>query len=158
VLDLLTCLVDKSLVLAEEHAGKGRYRLLEPIRQYAQEHLTALGECEAVRDRHSAHYLVLAEHSAAALWGSRVTGPFGSAAQLAWHARMEQDHDNLRAGLTWARTRASQRLSGAGAQRSGASGSCTATSTNAGAGWRQLWRLERHCRRACAPGCSGPGA
>jgi non-specific serine/threonine protein kinase len=103
VLDLLTCLVDKSLVQAEEHAGKACYRLLEPIRQYAQEHLTALGECEAVRDRHSAHYLVLAEHSAAALWGSRVTGPFGSAAQLAWHARMEQDHDNLRAGLTWAK-------------------------------------------------------
>ena len=102
VLDLLTCLVDKSLVLAEEQVGKARYRLLEPIRQYALEHLTSLGECDAVRGRHADHYLGLAEHAAAALWGSHTTGPFGSAAQLAWHARLEQEHDNLRAGLAWA--------------------------------------------------------
>ena len=64
VLELLTRLVDRSLVQAEERVSEGRYRLLEPIRQYAQEHLTALGEREAVRGRHAAHYLELAEHAA----------------------------------------------------------------------------------------------
>src|SRR5712691_4755035 len=102
VLELLTGLVDRSLVLAEPQAGEGRYRLLEPIRQYAEEHLTALGESEAMRDRHASHYLELAEHAAAELWDSHVTGPFGSAAQLAWQARLEQEHDNIRAGLAWA--------------------------------------------------------
>ena len=99
--ELLTRLVDRSLVLAEPQAGEGRYRLLEPIRQYAEEHLTALGESEGVRDRHAAHYMELAEHAAAELWDCHVTGPFGSAAQLAWQARLEQEHDNLRTGLAW---------------------------------------------------------
>ncbi len=55
-----------------------------------------------MRDRHASHYLELAEHAAAELWDSHVTGPFGSAAQLAWQARLEQEHDNIRAGLAWA--------------------------------------------------------
>ena len=49
VLDLLTLLVDKSLVVAENTSGRTRYRLLETVRQYAQEKLGESGEADAVR-------------------------------------------------------------------------------------------------------------
>src|SRR5207245_364898 len=52
ILDLLTSLVDKSLVVAEEQGPAVRYRLLQTMRQYALECLTEAGEVEAVRDRH----------------------------------------------------------------------------------------------------------
>jgi predicted ATPase len=59
VLDLLTQLVEKSLV--EFDAEGARYRLLETVRQYAQERLDASGEGELARTRHVAFYVVLAE-------------------------------------------------------------------------------------------------
>src|SRR5207302_843893 len=52
VLDLLTSLVDKSLVLYEERGSEGRYRLLETVRQYARDRLLEAGEAAAVRRRH----------------------------------------------------------------------------------------------------------
>jgi len=149
--------VDRSLVQAEEHVSGERYRLLEPIRQYAQEHLTALGEREAVRARHAAHYLELAEQAAEALWGSHVTGPFGSAAQVEWQARLEREHDNLRAGLAWAEEDKGPENLARWCTALWVSGSCTAISTNVGVGWRQRWRPDRECRPACAPGYSGRG-
>ena len=57
VLDLLTSLCDKSLVLAEERDGHTRYRLLETVRQYARERLLEQMNGEAVRGRHLEHYL-----------------------------------------------------------------------------------------------------
>jgi predicted ATPase len=54
VADLTARLVEKSLVLKD---ADGRYRLLEPIRQYAHEQLVAAGELDAVRDRHARFYL-----------------------------------------------------------------------------------------------------
>ena len=59
VLDQLTLLVDKSLVVAEEGRQGTRYRLLETIRQYAQEKLGESGEADAVRLRHRDHYLAM---------------------------------------------------------------------------------------------------
>ena len=56
VLDLLTLLVDKSLVVAESTSGRTRYRLLETVRQYALEKLGESGEADAVRARHRDHY------------------------------------------------------------------------------------------------------
>ena len=50
VLDQLTLLVDKSLVVADDSGGRTRYRLLETVRQYAQEKLGESGEADAVRD------------------------------------------------------------------------------------------------------------
>jgi non-specific serine/threonine protein kinase len=92
VLDLLVRLVDKSLVLAEETAdGSTRYRLLETLRQYGQERLAA-GETAQVRHRHAAYYLALAERA-----DRRFTGPD----QLRWLDRIEREHDNLRAALSW---------------------------------------------------------
>jgi non-specific serine/threonine protein kinase len=108
VLDLLAQLVDKSLVLPEAGAdGVGRYRLLETVREYARERLEA-GEAAAVRRRHAAHYLALAERA-----GPELRGP----TQMAWLPRLDAEHDNLRAALRWALQRdeieTGLRLSGA---------------------------------------------
>src|SRR5581483_9790140 len=73
--------------------GSTRYRLLEPVRQYAQRHLAQSGDASTTRRRHAAHYLAIAEEGEAALF---------SAQQVPWFARLERDHDNLRTALTWA--------------------------------------------------------
>jgi predicted ATPase len=74
-------------------AGRaGRYRLLETVREYAQERLLDSGEEEVVRDRHLAFYLHLAEEAASHLRGPR---------QLAALERLDTEHDNLRAALDW---------------------------------------------------------
>jgi predicted ATPase len=92
VLDLLTSLVDKSLVIAEEQGGIVRYRLLETVRQYAGEKLDQSGESTATRDRHLDWYLALAQSAAGAYRGPH---------EPAWLTRLEQEHDNLRAALAW---------------------------------------------------------
>ncbi|MCB0183361.1 MAG: AAA family ATPase, partial [Caldilineaceae bacterium] len=63
VLELLTHLVEKSLVVMEEQAGAARYYLLETIRQYAREKLLEAGETEPVRARHLRFFLKLAEEA-----------------------------------------------------------------------------------------------
>ena len=60
VLDQLTLLVDKSLVVADDSRGRTRYRLLETVRQYALEKLGESGEADAVRSRHRDHYTAMA--------------------------------------------------------------------------------------------------
>jgi predicted ATPase/class 3 adenylate cyclase len=92
ILDLLMHLVDKSLVVVEEQDGEVRYRLLETIRQYARDKLVEAGDVVAVRDRHRAWYLALAEGAEPELWGT---------AQSQWLTRLEAEHDNLRAALEW---------------------------------------------------------
>ena len=78
---------------AEEHPdGTARYRLLETLRQYAAERLEAAGAGPAVRARHAAHFLALAERAQPEHYGR---------AQIAWLDRMEREHDNLRAALRW---------------------------------------------------------
>ena len=61
VLDQLTLLVDKSLVVAENTSGRTRYRLLETVRQYALEKLGESGEADDVRVRHREHFMVVAD-------------------------------------------------------------------------------------------------
>jgi predicted ATPase/DNA-binding SARP family transcriptional activator/DNA-binding NarL/FixJ family response regulator len=93
VLDLLGRLVDKSLVVAETEAqGAVRYRMLEPIRQYARERLEESEEAEAIQRRHAEFFLALAEEAE-----PEVEGP----QQAAWLERLEAEHDNLRATLSW---------------------------------------------------------
>ena len=92
VLDLLTSLVDKSLVLVVEHSGETRYRLLETVRRYGREKLDESGEAGRVRSRHAAWYLDLAEEAEPELKGSR---------QLVWLECLEREHDNLRAAMRW---------------------------------------------------------
>jgi predicted ATPase/class 3 adenylate cyclase/DNA-binding CsgD family transcriptional regulator len=60
VLDQLTLLVEKSLVVAEDSADGTRYRLLETVRQYALEKLGEAGDAADVRDRHRDHYAAMA--------------------------------------------------------------------------------------------------
>ncbi|MBW0018026.1 MAG: LuxR family transcriptional regulator [Mycobacterium sp.] len=60
VLDQLSLLVDKSLVVADDTSGRTRYRLLETVRQYALEKLGESGEADTVRSRHRDHYTSIA--------------------------------------------------------------------------------------------------
>jgi predicted ATPase/class 3 adenylate cyclase/Tfp pilus assembly protein PilF len=92
LLDLLTSLVDKSLVVYEEREGEGRYTLLETVRQYAGERLDASGEAERVQGQHLAYFLALAEQAEPHLRGPE---------QEVWLARLEGEHDNLRSALAW---------------------------------------------------------
>jgi non-specific serine/threonine protein kinase len=95
VLDLLDRLVTRSLVTLDTRATAARYRMLETIRQYGLEKLAQAGEAEAVQARHLAHYLALSGEAAPHLRrGSRA----------AWQARLDAEHDNLRAAMEWALT------------------------------------------------------
>ena len=91
VLDLLTTLVDKSLVVADDEPFRVRYRLLETIRQFALTRLASSGEAEAIRDAHANFHLRLAEQAALT---------FMADDELL--SREEPEHDNLRAALEWA--------------------------------------------------------
>jgi DNA-binding CsgD family transcriptional regulator len=93
VLDLLTLLVDKSLVVADDTGGRTRYRLLETVRQYALEKLGESGEADAVRARHRDHYTAMA---------AVLDAPAGRD----YEQRLEQANieiDNLRAAFGWSR-------------------------------------------------------
>lgn len=90
VLDLLQRLVRKSLVVVGEGGDRAaRYRLLETLRQYACERLTAAGEADAVRDRHATWYLEQAEEAEPQF------------VYREWFNRLSAEQDNLRAALRW---------------------------------------------------------
>jgi non-specific serine/threonine protein kinase len=96
VLDLLSDLVDKSLVMVVEweHGEQARYGLLEAIRQYAREKLLDAGESERLRDQHRDFFLNLAEQAEPML--------LQGARRAAWLQRLKVEQDNLRAALAWA--------------------------------------------------------
>ncbi len=94
VLEALAQLVNKSLVVVIEQGEEPRYRLLETVRQYAQEKLAATAEAAAVKTRHANYFLALAE---------RAEPHLKSAGRASWLERLEQEHDNLRAALRWAK-------------------------------------------------------
>src|SRR5262249_36934553 len=90
VLDLLTSLVDKSLVLYEDREGEGRYNLLETVRQYAREKLQESSEEESTQERHLSYFLALAEE----VWEKR----YSTEAPMMMD-RLEREHDNCRTAL-----------------------------------------------------------
>lgn len=93
LIDLLARLVDKSLVVTQPAGPAMRYRLLETIRQYTGERLCESGEAEPARRLHLAYYLALAEQA----------GPqLRLADHVTWLARLDAEHDNLRAALSFA--------------------------------------------------------
>ncbi|MFZ0546988.1 MAG: LuxR C-terminal-related transcriptional regulator [Candidatus Promineifilaceae bacterium] len=94
ILDLLSSLVNKSLIIAETTGrAEARYRLLETIREYALEKLDKSGEMNRLRDRHLNLFLTRAEEA--------MPKQFEAYQQL-WLNWLESEHDNLRAALTWA--------------------------------------------------------
>jgi predicted ATPase/DNA-binding SARP family transcriptional activator len=93
VLDLLSRLVNKSLILVETTDGASRYRGLETIRQFARERMIESGEEENICIHHMKYFLRLSEQVEPALKGF---------AQMEWYARLNDEHDNIRAALQWA--------------------------------------------------------
>jgi len=93
VIDLMTSLVDKSLVeVSEVTGGEARYRMLETMRQYGQEKLTQAGQLTAVRHSHACYFADLAEK---AEQGMRDSG------MRTWFEKLETEHDNFRKALEW---------------------------------------------------------
>jgi non-specific serine/threonine protein kinase len=104
VLDLLTSLVDRSLVVflpsgrgdrvADAGGGEARYHLLETVRQYAAERLRGSEDQEVTRNRHRDYYLE---------WAEEIKPRLQGAEQGVWFGRLEAEHDNLRTALEWCR-------------------------------------------------------
>ncbi|HSG43172.1 MAG TPA: adenylate/guanylate cyclase domain-containing protein [Anaerolineales bacterium] len=90
VLNILEQLINKSLVVTEDEGGTSRYRMLETIRQYANEKLVDSGESEGLRDRHLDFFLNLAKTAEPHLYRHE---------QLEWLAQLDADHENLRGAL-----------------------------------------------------------
>ncbi len=92
LLDLLTHLVDKSLVLVETTGKESRYHRLETIRQYAREKLFETEEAAQIRDRHLDYFRTLAEKAEVEIVNAN---------QVAWLERLQAEFDNIRAALEW---------------------------------------------------------
>ncbi|MCW3054423.1 MAG: hypothetical protein JWN14_3593 [Chthonomonadales bacterium] len=94
VLDLLTSLVEKSLVvfLEREEGNGARYQMLEMVRQYAAESLQSQGDTETGKSRHRAYFLKLVEEAR-----DHIDGP----EDALWMARLDTELDNLRFTLEW---------------------------------------------------------
>ena len=90
VLDLVTSLVEKSLVMTDEREQGMRYRMLETIRDYAREKLEQAGDAASTTARHCQHYFAFAKAVRNGLRGPE---------QGSWIARMEAELDNVRAGI-----------------------------------------------------------
>jgi tetratricopeptide (TPR) repeat protein len=72
--------------------SEARYRMLDTIREFAQEQLTLSGEAQAIHQRHADYYLHFAQQAAPALEGGQLSD---------WHRKLELEEENLRAALYW---------------------------------------------------------
>ena len=88
LLDALRVLVDNSLVILSE----ARYRMLDTIREFAEEQLTLSGESQAMQQRHAYYYLDFAEQAAPALEGGQLSE---------WHRQLELEEENIKTALYW---------------------------------------------------------
>jgi predicted ATPase len=94
ILDLVTALVEKSLVVPRTTAnGLTRYHILETLRAYGRERLLGYSEAEALEGRHTEYFTNWSERAEAELHG-----PQGAA----WLSQIDSERDNLLAALTWA--------------------------------------------------------
>lgn len=93
VLDLLSSLVDKSLASSRERDGDLRYGMLHTVRRYAEEKLEASGEGPTFRGRHAEVFVRLAEEAEPPLRRAQE--------EALWLGRLETEHDNLRAALSF---------------------------------------------------------
>jgi non-specific serine/threonine protein kinase len=97
ILDLLTQLINKSLILVDDQSqsGKTRYRMLETIRQYACEKLLEAGGNDAIRQKHLAYFVKLLKRAEPQLYRSN---------QVFWLNTLDDELDNLRTALEWSLT------------------------------------------------------
>jgi len=100
----LASLVDNSLLVSRLQSSAGqeedeepRFTMLETIREYALERLTSSGELEGVQPRHGQYYLTLAEAAK-----PQASGRWDEVEWWSKFTRLEGEHDNLRAALSWA--------------------------------------------------------
>lgn len=98
VLDLLSQLVDRSLLVADRQGAEVRYGLLETIRHYAADKLSLSGEAVALADRHLTYFSRMVLNGAPNSLSKE---------QKAWFDRLESEMDNIRVALTWSLTSAS---------------------------------------------------
>jgi predicted ATPase/tetratricopeptide (TPR) repeat protein len=103
VLDCAASLIDKSLLRRNDLAAspEPHLRMLDTIREYALERLVDSGEEAIVRRQHATYFRTVAEQAAAEFNGPR---------RAAWLDRLEDEHDNLRAALRWAREQGDARI------------------------------------------------
>jgi predicted ATPase len=94
VLEGLSSLVDKSLLLQRSEDGEPWFTMLNTIHEYAREQLEKSGHAEPARTRHAQWYLQFAERAEPELRGAQ---------QVEWLGRLEREHHNLRVALNWAR-------------------------------------------------------
>jgi predicted ATPase/class 3 adenylate cyclase len=92
ILDLMSRLVDKSLVTGEESNDEIRYHRLETMRQYSRERFFETEEVEAIRDRHLAYYVQFSEVIESGLQGRE---------RKPWAQRSEAEQENLRTAIEW---------------------------------------------------------
>jgi len=95
ILDLLTSLTDKSLVVADTSGKQERYHLLESTRAYALDKLVGKGERDALARRHGEYFRDQA---------NAADDRFGMSSTLAWFEEVELELDNYRAALEWSLT------------------------------------------------------
>ena len=92
ILNLLTQLVNKSLVIVDEGAEATRYHLLETIRQYARDKLLETGEAKRIRDAHLNYFVKFSEE----------TGPYMDTSEvLDWIPKLDAENDNIHAAFEW---------------------------------------------------------
>jgi predicted ATPase/class 3 adenylate cyclase len=109
LLDLMTSLCDKSLVVVAQKSGVTRYHLLQTVREYSHDRLVESRRDSELRDLHLTYFVNLGEEA-----DPQLRGPD----QRVWLERLESEHDNIRAALSWgladpSRTLDALRLTGA---------------------------------------------
>jgi predicted ATPase/class 3 adenylate cyclase len=102
ILEGIESLVEKSLLRQEEGVGgESRFVMLETVHEFAREKLEDSGEGEEIKRLHAQYFLTLAEEAEPELKGPN---------QLEWLERLEAEHDNMRAALSWALERKEEEL------------------------------------------------
>jgi tetratricopeptide (TPR) repeat protein len=98
VVEGIESLINQSLLQQREGRGRGdgepRFWMLETIHEYAREKLGESGEAEALQREHALYFMQLAEEAEPHLTGGK---------QAEWLHKLEEEHDNIRAALRWAR-------------------------------------------------------